>query len=108
MAFNPKVVRAGTQSRREAEETPITFGTESGSTSSTPSGNLDQKNKIKFAGPIGEFALSVIEDPVARQRLEEWRGMYDKTNFGGDFTEFLRNGDGPIANEQGNKDEDMA
>lgn len=108
MAFNPKVVRAGTQSRREAEETPITFGTESGSASSTPSGNLDEKNKIKFAGPIGEFALSVLENPVAQQRLEDWRAMWDKTNYGGEFTEFLRNGDGPLNNEGGNTDEEIA
>lgn len=94
MAFNPKVVRAGTESRRQAEETPITFGTESGSTSPTPSGKLDQKNRIRFAGPAGEFALSILEDPEQQERLMNWRSMFDMTNEGGAFTEFARNGDG--------------
>ena len=94
MAFNPKVVRYGTRARQQAEETPLTFATESGSTAATPSSKLDKKSKMRFAGgPAGEFALSVLENPELQQWVKDWRGMYDQTNYGGEFTYFARNGD---------------
>ena len=53
MAFNSQQIQQGNYAKKQAEETPTSFATESGSTFAQPSGALDKKNELRMAGPGG-------------------------------------------------------
>ncbi len=72
MSFNPKIVQQGNQAKKAAEETPNVFATEGGSSMSLPSGSLEERNKLRKAGPGGAFAMQMMQDPELANRVAMW------------------------------------
>ena len=87
MNFNPEAVRAGNRAKKEAEEFPTTFGTQGSADFASPTGNLDEKNKTRMAGPGGAFAMQMMDDPELQKRVEEWNQQFMQSNQGYEFNQ---------------------
>lgn len=87
MSFNPKAVREGNRIKREAEENPTTFSTESGATFAEPTGALDKKSQTRMAGPGGAFAMQMAQDPELAMRIAEWNQQFAQSNQGMQFNQ---------------------
>ena len=87
MAFNPQQIQQGNYSKKQAEETPTSFATESGSTFAQPSGALDKKNELRMAGPGGAFAMKMIQEPEFAERVAGWNQQFAQSNQGMQFNQ---------------------
>ena len=83
MKYQPQQIIQGNRLKKEAEESPDTFGTMGGSSFSEPTSKLDDKtNNNRFAGPVGAFALRMMQDPQAAAGLKMWDEMFVQSNEG--------------------------
>lgn len=87
MSFNSKVIQQGNVIKKQAEETPTSFATESGSSFASPSGSLDKKNELRMAGPGGAFAMKMIQDPAFAERVAGWNQQFMQSNQGLEFNQ---------------------
>lgn len=87
MAFNPRVIQEGNATKKAAEETPNVFATEGGSSSSFGTVNLDQRAKLRKAGPGGAFAMQMMQDPELAQRVAQWNAQFAESNQGMQFNQ---------------------
>ena len=87
MSFDPKAIQQGNIAKKEAEETPTSFATESGSSFAQPSGSLDKKNELRMAGPGGAFAMKMLQDPNFAQRVATWDQQFMQSNQGMEFNQ---------------------
>ena len=78
MTFNPKTIRSGLQNRREAEETPMSFGKMDGNEFNSP-------RKNRMAGPGGAFAMQMLSDPELAGSIAEWNKQFIQSNQGREF-----------------------
>ena len=78
MTFNPKTIRAGLQNKKEAEETPTSFGKMDGNEFNSP-------KKNRMAGPGGAFALQMMQDPELAESNAKWNREFIQSNHGRDF-----------------------
>ena len=70
-----------------AEETPNVFATDGGSSSAFGTQSLDQKSKLRKAGPGGAFAMQMLQDPELAQRVAQWNAQFAQSNEGMQFNE---------------------
>ena len=87
MTFNPRVIQQGNAAKKAAEETPNVFATEGGSSSSMGTVSLDQKAKLRKAGPGGAFAMQMMQDPELAQRVAQWSAQFAQSNQGMQFNQ---------------------
>lgn len=78
MTFNPKTIRAGLQNKKEAEETPTSFGKMDGNEFNSP-------RKNRMAGPGGAFAMQMMSDPALAESVRNWNQQFIQSNLGRDF-----------------------
>ena len=78
MTFNPKTIRAGLQNKKEAEETPMSFGKMDGNDFNSP-------RKNRMAGPGGAFAMQMMSDPELSESIKDWNQKFIQSNQGRDF-----------------------
>ena len=87
MSFDPKAVQQGNIAKKQAQETPTSFATESGSTFAQPTGSLDKKNELRMAGPGGAFAMKMMMDPDFTNRVASWNQQFMQSNQGMEFNQ---------------------
>ena len=87
MAFNSKQIQQGNRAKKQAEEKPTSFATESGSTTAQSSGSLDKKNELRMAGPGGAFAMKMIQEPEFAERVASWNQQFGQSNQGMQFNQ---------------------
>ncbi len=78
--FNPTAIRNGNRARIEAEERPSTFATYNGEADVIPGKQLARK-----AGPAGEHALELMNNPAAAESTANWMKLFGKSNQGAMF-----------------------
>ena len=87
MNYRPQQIIQGNRLKREAEESPSTFGTENGTSFNEPSVPLDQASQMRMAGPGGAFALKMQQDPEMLARVEQWSQLFAQSNPGMEFNQ---------------------
>ena len=97
MHYDSATIRQGNANKRKAEETPTSFATEGGSSFSSPSGSLDQKNATRFAGPGGAYAMALQNDPNLAIKTQMWGQQFAQSNQGMQFNQakMMLGGGGP-------------
>ena len=87
MSFDRAAIQQGNRAKREAEETPNNFGTEAGAAVVSPTGQMDQTNFTRMAGPGGAFAMKLMQDPILQQRVGNWNQQFLQSNQGMQFNQ---------------------
>ena len=87
-------VAQGRINQAKAQDTPNTFGTESGADQVTQMSKLD-KPKQRMAGQLGHRLLEYMNDPVEQERTDSWMSMFGLSNQGMAFNQAKINGAPP-------------
>lgn len=104
MHYQRQQIIQGNRVKREAEENPSTFATENGASFSEPSKRLDDKGNGRFAGPVGAFAIRMMNDPQLADGVKKWDEMFVQSNEGLAFNQAkmsLQQGMNPDQQQQG-------
>ena len=83
--YNPEQIKHGNRMRMQAEEKPATFATYNGEADVSTDEDLVQGNR--YAGPGGQRALELMQDPVAQQKTKEWMHLFGQSNQGLQFNQ---------------------
>jgi len=88
MNLRPEEIRQGTQKKRELRETPLTF----------------HGPKKRMAGEMGEFALRMMNDPVAIKQNQMWMNAFGMSNQGMQWNQakMMMMGGGQAPQDKGN------
>ena len=78
----------------KSQDTPNTFGTESGADQVTQMSKLD-KPKQRMAGQMGNRILEYMNDPAEQARTDSWMDMFSLSNQGLQFNQAKINGGTP-------------
>ena len=89
-------VAQGRINQAKAQDTPNTFGTESGADQVTQMSKLD-KPKQRMAGEMGHRIMEYMNDPAERARTDSWMDMFGMSNQGTQFNQAKISGAPPIA-----------
>ena len=89
-------VAQGRINQAKAQDTPNTFGTESGADQVTQMSKLD-KPKQRMAGQMGHRIMEYMNDPAERARTDSWMDMFGLSNQGMAFNQAKINGAPPAA-----------
>jgi len=81
MKYQQQQILQGNRLKKEAEESPSTFGTLDGASFSEPGKRLDESG-TRMAGPVGAFAMRMMTDPAFAQGLAKWDEMFVQSNEG--------------------------
>ena len=79
-------VAQGRINQAKAQDTPNTFGTESGADQVTQMSKLD-KPKQRMAGQMGHRIMEYMQDPAERARTDSWMDMFGLSNQGMQFNQ---------------------
>ena len=79
-------VAQGRINQAKAQDTPNTFGTESGADQVTQMSKLD-KPKQRMAGQMGHRVLEYMNDPQEQARTDSWMSMFELSNEGQQFNQ---------------------
>ena len=85
MDFNPEQIKHGNRMRMQVEERPATFSTYNGEADVAPDEDLVDRNR--YAGPGGQRALELMQDPVAQQKAADWMHLFAQSNQGLQFSQ---------------------
>ena len=80
--FDPKTIQHGNRVRDELKQTPATFATDSGVVKVMPDRQLTTTSKSRFAGPMGQRAMELMNDPGAAQATAKWMELYGQCREG--------------------------
>jgi len=83
---NPQDIRYGSQVKKELMSNPTTFGSDMGVSQIPASGELDKKHQKRMAGPMGAFALAMM-DPMKSQQTNQWMEQFGMSNQGAEFNQ---------------------
>ena len=84
MNYSPQDLSQGLSLKRQAEETPSNFGILDGA-SERPSG--ENFGKSRMAGPGGDRAMQMMNDPNEQKRVSNWMGQFSMSNEGMQFNQ---------------------
>ena len=84
MNYSPEDISQGLNLKRQAQETPTNFGILDGA-SERPSG--ESFGKSRMAGPGGDRAMQMMNDPMEQQRVAGWMGQFGMSNEGMQFNQ---------------------
>ena len=87
-------VAQGRINQAKAQDTPNTFGTESGADQVTQMSKLD-KPKQRMAGEMGNRIMEYMNDPAEQARTDSWMSMFGLSNEGMQFNQAKINGGTP-------------
>ena len=87
-------VAQGRINQSKAQESPNTFGTESGADQVTQMSKLD-KPKQRMAGQMGHRIMEYMNDPAEQARTDSWMDMFGLSNEGMQFNQAKINGGTP-------------
>lgn len=103
MKYQPQQILQGNRLKKEAEESPSSFGTMDGASFSEPGKRLDESG-TRMAGPVGSFALRMMTDPSLAEGVAKWDEMFVQSNEGLAFNQakmMLQQGMNPDQQQQG-------
>lgn len=83
MEFNREALIQGLKNQKAAEETPSSFATMSGSDTAS----MGDMGKTRMAGPVGERALQLMNDPAYASAVEGWNAKFALTPQGAQFNQ---------------------
>jgi len=87
-------VAQGRMNQAKSQDSPNTFGTESGADQVTQMSKLD-KPKQRMAGQMGHRIMEYMNDPAERARTDSWMDMFGLSNQGMQFNQAKINGAPP-------------
>ena len=87
-------VAQGRINQAKAQESPNTFGTESGADHVTQMSKLD-KPKQRMAGQMGHRVMEYLNDPAEQARTDSWMNMFSLSNEGQMFNQAKMGGAPP-------------
>lgn len=85
--FDPKTIQHGNRVRDELKQTPATFATDSGVVKVMPDRQLKTTSKTRMAGPMGQRAVELMNDPAAAQATAKWMQLFGQSNEGLQFNQ---------------------
>jgi hypothetical protein len=81
MNYTPEDIRHGQRVKAEAVETPSSFSMIDGSA------QQGEAPKNRMAGPMGERAMQMMNDPNEMKRTQNWLQMFGMSNEGMQFNQ---------------------
>ena len=85
MEFSRESLRMGLKNQEASEETPESFATMSGADS--VSTEKDLATGRRMAGPVGAFALKLMNDPATQSAVNGWMSRFNTSNEGAQFNQ---------------------
>ena len=79
-------VAQGRMNQAKAQDSPNTFGTDSGADQVTQMSKLDEP-KQRMAGQIGNRILEYLNNPDEKERTDSWMEMFELSNEGRTFNQ---------------------
>ena len=83
MNYSPQDIQQGISLKKQAEETPDNFGILDGATERT----TDAGYGSRMAGQKGARIAELMNNPIEKQRTNNWMGMFSKSNEGMQFNQ---------------------
>ncbi len=84
MNYSPQDIKQGLELKNQAEENPSNFGILDGATERVAKGVV---GKSRMAGPTGARASALMNDPIEKQRTDNWMNMFGLSNQGMEFNQ---------------------
>ena len=84
MNYSEQDIKQGLSLKRQAMETPSNFGLLEGSVE-RPVG--EGFGKSRMAGPVGDRAMQMMNDPNEQARVQDWMGKFGFSNQGAEFNQ---------------------
>ena len=85
MNYSTSDIRNGNRIQRELAANPSTFGSDTGVAQFQPTQQLEQG--IRKAGPVGAFAMQMMNDPKFAQARSMWVDNFGQSNEGARFNQ---------------------
>ena len=85
MDFSRESLRMGLKNQEAQEETPESFSTMDGADVVTTEKDLVTGRRM--AGPVGAFALKLMNDPNAKAANDGWMSRFAMSNEGAQFNQ---------------------
>jgi len=84
MNYSAQDIKQGLSLKRQAEETPSNFGLLDGSVERPSDEGF---GKSRMAGPVGDRAMQMMNDPNEQARTNNWMASFGLSNEGSAFNE---------------------
>ena len=84
MNYSAQDIKQGLSLKRQAEETPSNFGLLDSSVE-RPSDECFGKSRM--AGPVGDRAMQMMNDPNEQARTNNWMASFGLSNEGSEFNQ---------------------
>lgn len=85
LTYDRSAILNGNELRRQAEERPPTFAEYNGAVDAIPAQSLDRTSNNRMAGPMGKFALDLMNNPELAQNVNDWNNLFQDSNQGAEF-----------------------
>jgi len=82
--YSPQDFKQGLDLKDQAEENPSNFGILDGATERVANGVV---GKSRMAGATGARAVALMNDPIEKQRTDDWMNMFGLSNQGMEFNQ---------------------
>ena len=84
MNYSAEDIKQGLSLKRQAQETPSNFGLLDGSVERPSDEGF---GKSRMAGPVGNRAMQMINDPNEKARTDNWMNAFGLSNQGNEFNQ---------------------
>ena len=84
MNYSPEDLRQGMLLRKQAQETPSSFGTLEGASETTAG---DRPPKSRMAGQMGARIADLMNNPMEAKRTQQWMQQFGMSNEGFQFNQ---------------------
>ncbi len=84
--YDGQSVSQGRQNQRRSREQPTTFGKMGGADDTQPSNKLDEPVQ-RMAGQMGSRLLEYLQNPIEKQRTDQWEQRFALSNEGMQFNQ---------------------
>ena len=83
MNYSPQDLRQGMTLRKQAQETPSSFGTMDGATDYSEGG----QPRSRMAGQVGQRVMDLMNNPQEVARTQQWMQQFGMSNQGMEFNQ---------------------
>jgi len=84
MNYSSEDIKQGLSLKRQAQETPSNFGLLDGSVERPSDEGF---GKSRMAGPVGDRAMQMMNDPNEKGRTDNWMASFGLSNQGNEFNQ---------------------
>ena len=84
MNYSSEDIKQGLSLKRQAMETPSNFGLLDGSVERPSDEGF---GKSRMAGPVGDRAMQMMNDPNEKARTDNWMSAFGLSNQGNEFNQ---------------------